>query len=594
MLWDLAVTPFAEILRKLSSERRSGDLQVRSGKIAKTAFFDHGRAVFAASNLKKDRLGEALVALGRITDEEFNRASALMREGDRKRRFGEALIQSGVLDKNELGGSVARQVKRIVHSLFDISEGAASFEERKCVIPLDYMVSLSVHRLLYDGIRSMKSRELIISGIGDLDRWFTLASVPPFPFNPRECSAEEKEMLEQCRRRVTLRRLAWSHGGLAFSRLRAAYALSASGVLHDATVEEGQEGPQPIVQMETGTFLLSALTRKPDASGSGSQAIRKEVEDELDRSSRLDRESWLKVAASAPREELIKALEEKMERYHALREAVGDDDGLKTDIDVILGRASAMLRLTRQSLGAPATAPAAARAAAAPRVAPPAAPPVRKPLPTTGRPVEVGAVVRPVSALHPEPKTQPLDAHIAATAQSTAPEASAPEPSVPEPSAPPPPANPTPTPMMDSGSAAPPGSSNFAGKAQVEHLLMEAEVRMTVSDYANAVKVYTKLVSIAPLVAAYRAKLALAMACYPRTAKQAEREFHEAVRLGPNDPDIHYQFGLYYKAMKQRSRAVAEMRTAVRLNPRHRLAREELETLSPKDSALTSLKKLFK
>jgi hypothetical protein len=46
--------------------------------------------------------------------------------------------------------------------------------------------------------------------------------------------------------------------------------------------------------------------------------------------------------------------------------------------------------------------------------------------------------------------------------------------------------------------------------------------------------------------------------------------------------------------MKVRSRAVAEMRTAVRLNPRHKGARGELELLSPKDSALTSLKKLFR
>jgi hypothetical protein len=36
------------------------------------------------------------------------------------------------------------------------------------------------------------------------------------------------------------------------------------------------------------------------------------------------------------------------------------------------------------------------------------------------------------------------------------------------------------------------------------------------------------------------------------------------------------------------------MRAAVRLNPRHRAARAELQLLSPKDTALTSLKKLFK
>ena len=139
-----------------------------------------------------------------------------------------------------------------------------------------------------------------------------------------------------------------------------------------------------------------------------------------------------------------------------------------------------------------------------------------------------------------------------------------------------------------------PGASAFEGRAQIEHLLMEGEVRMTVADYANAVKVYEKLVKVAPKVAAFRLRLAVAMACYPRSSKLAEREFYEAARLEPENAEIHYQWGLYYKVMKIKSRAVAEMRTAVRLNPRHKGARAELEALSPKDSALTSLKKLFR
>ena len=138
------------------------------------------------------------------------------------------------------------------------------------------------------------------------------------------------------------------------------------------------------------------------------------------------------------------------------------------------------------------------------------------------------------------------------------------------------------------------GASAFSGKAQVEHLLMEGEVRMTVADYANAVRVYDKLVKLAPKVASFRLRLAIAMACFPRTAKLAERQFFEASRLEPDSADIHYQWGLNYKAMKIKSRAVAEMRTAVRLNPRHPTARKELEALSPRDSALSSLKKLFR
>ncbi len=123
---------------------------------------------------------------------------------------------------------------------------------------------------------------------------------------------------------------------------------------------------------------------------------------------------------------------------------------------------------------------------------------------------------------------------------------------------------------------------------------MEGEVRMTVADYANAVKVYEKLVMTAPRVAAFHLRLAVAMACYPRASKLAEREFYEAARLEPENAEIHYQWGLYYKVMKIKSRAVAEMRTAVRLSPKHKAARAELESMSPKDSALTSFKKLFR
>ncbi len=568
MLTDIATSPIAETVRRLSAERRSGDLQVRSGRMVKIAFFDHGRLVFAASNLRKDRLGEALVADGRITQQDFDRVSALMR-ADRGRRFGEALVQAGVMDRYEVGTAVARQVRRVALSLFELADGAAVFEERACSIPLEYMISLSVHRLLYDGIRGMKNQELVLKGLGYLDRGVVLAEVPPFPYEPRGRSTEELEILDLAQRRVTVRRLGWAEGGLAFPRLRAVYALLAAGILREADAELAV--PQPVVQTETGMFLLSALHNRPDPSLR--DAIRREVHQELEHSARLDREAWLKLARAAPRDELVRALEDKMERYHALRDGVATDDPLRTDIDVILGRASSALRLARQ---APETASAeavlarhAAEAAAALRQAAPVPPP---PAPE--------AVTAPKAA--PPPPASPADQPVDQTrppvrprdpADQTHPPAGRPDESI---------------------RTAAPGASGFEGQAQIEHLLMEGEVRMTVADYANAVKVYEKLVNRAPRVAAFHLRLAVAMACYPRTSKLAEREFYEAARLEPDNAELHYQWGLYYKVMKIKSRAVAEMRTAVRLSPKHKAARAELESMSPKDSALTSLKKLFR
>jgi tetratricopeptide (TPR) repeat protein len=515
-LVDLSVTPFAEVLRMLSAEQRTGDLLVRSGKVVKTVFFDHGRVVFAASNLKKDRLGDTLVDLGRITSAEFEQASALMR-ADRKRRFGDALVQSGVLGKDEVGRLVARQVKRIVGSLFELAEGAASFEERPCPIPLEYMVSVSVHRLLYVGIRSMASQRLVLAGMGDLDRWVRLAEVPPFRFGVRKCSQEEMEILELAKRRATLRRLAWATGGLALPRLRASYALLASGVLEDAE----RPSAQPIVQMETSTFLLSALQRRPDPQGR--EAVRREVEEELARSANLDRQKWLRLSRSAPQAELARALEEKMERYHALLDAVGDEPALRTDIELILGRAASMLRLARLS-------PRTSEVLAPDSEAAPATPP-------GGAPDDASVGTETLAA--------------------------------------------TPTP-----------AHGKAGEMiDVSRLVTEGHIRMTVADYANAVRVYQQLVELAPDVAVHHLRLAIAMACHPATKRQAERQFLEALGLDPSNPDIHFQFALYYDAMKVRSRAVAELRTTLHLNPRHPRGRAKLEEISPGDPALTSLKK---
>jgi tetratricopeptide (TPR) repeat protein len=504
---------------------------------------------------------------------------------DRK-RFGEALVVAGVMDRYEVGSAVARQVRHVALSLFELVDGAAVFEERAAPIPLEYMVSLSIHRLLYDGIRSMKSQELVTKGLGHLDRGLMLAEVPPFPFERRGRSAEELEILDMAQRRVTIRRLGWAEGGLSFPRLRAVYALFAAGVLREA--DGASPAAQPVLQTDTGMFLLSALQSQPDPSLR--EAIRKEVQQELEHSARLDREAWLKLARAAPRDELVRALEEKMERYHALRDGVSPDDSLLTDIEVILGRASAALRLARQ---APKTAVAeallkryATEAAAAVQQTP-TAPPLRPPSPppVPGVPRAPGPPRAPAPLEAAAPPSLELDIPVDLPSEDTHPPvkpARAPEQTHP-------PGRPD-----DSMRTAAPGASGFEGRAQIEHLLMEAEVRMTVADYANAVKVYEKLVSVAPKVAAFHLRLAVAMACYPRTAKVAEREFYEASRLEPDNAEIHYQWGLYYKVMKIKSRATAEMRTAVRLSPKHKAARAELEALSPKDSALTSLKKMFR
>jgi len=555
VLSDLSRNPISETIRRLSADRQTGELQVRSGKFVKTVFFDGGRLVFAASNLKKDRLGEALISIGRITAHDFDRASTLMRE--RRQRFGDALVQAGVMEKDELGISVAKQVRRIVLSLFQLTEGAAFFEERECVIPLEYMVSISVHQTLYQGIRTMVNPQLILAGIGDLDRRVTLAEVPPFRFPAQRCSAEEREVLEAAAAgKVTLRKLSVAPGKLAMPRVRAAYALLSSGIL--SLVDAGSD-TQPVAQAEAEAFLLSPLRKDPEPEPE--DALRQEISQELQRSPEIDPKAWLHLPAGASGGDLIRALESKLDRYLSLLDSV-QDAKLRADIEVVLGRATVQLRQAQRGQTLPAK----------PAPAEPAPQPDNDGLPGI--------------ELEEEP-----EGVASAEAESAAGRESAEAGTAPAERA----AGDAPSPAAEAKTEEQlSGTGRMTGIARVEHMLMEAEVRMTVGDYANAIRLYDRLVEQAPDVATYRVKLAIAMTHYPRTVKRAEREFVEATRLEPGNPDIYYQLGLYYKIMKQKSRAISAFRTAIRLAPRHRPARQELEALSPRDSALTSLRKLFK
>jgi DNA-binding response OmpR family regulator/tetratricopeptide (TPR) repeat protein len=490
VLTDLATMPIAETIQRLWRERRTGDLFVRTRRTTKMVSFNSGRIVFAASNVKKERLGEVLMALGTISSEDFARASTLVTKS--KVRFGDALVAAGVMTEHDVAPSVTRWIERIVVSLFDLKVGSASFEDRPCMIPPGYRVELPVDRVLYDGIRTMSQEALILAALGPLDRRVE-AATPAFAVEPADL-----ELLGLAKAPVTLRRLAWGAEGISLDRLRAIYALVSTGVLVEPGAKKRRaQAPAvvPVAAPAPKPVIASARSSAVEA------AIRNEIGEQLARSESLDLETWLGVSPSAPKDDIVRALEQRQRAYEGMRSALGRDAQLNTDLELLMGRISMSLRLAQRPAAAPPP--------------PPAPPPAVAPSPATNASMEV------------------------------------------------------------------------------EHLLLEASIRMSVGDFANAARTYRRLVQLQPEVAEHHLRLGMVMARSPRTARQAEAEFQEAARLDPRSAEIRYQLGLYYKGMNVRSRSIAELRIALELNPRHKKARAELEGAAPQDSALGNFKKLL-
>lgn len=549
MFADLSRYPLAEVIRRLSAEQKSGDLEVRDGTVAKTIYFDRGRIVFAGSNQDADRLGDMLLSIGRISREDFDRVSKLMRSGTTRRRFGDALILAGLMDRDELGRSLARQVRDIVRSLFALESGAASFAERRSTIPVEYMVGVSIHRLLYAGIRSMGSSRLVRVGVGDLNREVFRADVPPFRFATYKCDKEELAILERCRKPVAIRSLAAEQGQISAEALKTIYALHASGVIEDAKPDP--KALRLVPHSETGTFLLSVADPSPPARPG---AVRLEVHQELENSKALDAAALVRVSDPAAVEQ---ALQDKLERLCMLHASVLTDEDLRRDLEIVLGRTAAALHRARQ-LGTARSAitQMGSQARPSPRTRPPAAETVTQP---------------PKPTLVPSPSP----AQMPPTTLPPAPPSPSPRPPLPQ-------ATPPPSPTT-----IPPRPSEPVVDKRAQQLLATAQLRMQVRNNAGAVEALRELVALAPGVADYRLRLARAMAGWVPTLRQAEREYLQAIRLEPDNAASHYEFAAFYERLKFRGRALAQLRTALQLAPDHAQARALLERLSPREAAVT-------
>lgn len=182
------------ILKRTSTEGGSGALHVVSGPSIKSIHFEKGSVRFAASNIRRDRLGECMLAHEFITQDDYLRASERMRE--ERCRFGEALLKLGRLTEKELHRELAIQVQRIVLSLFKVPGGTYSYEDSPAAISTALPFGLSVPPLLLKGLRVIDDGKLILSAIPPAEDWVRAVPSSAHPLKADKLSAAERIVLE--------------------------------------------------------------------------------------------------------------------------------------------------------------------------------------------------------------------------------------------------------------------------------------------------------------------------------------------------------------------------------------------------------------
>ena len=109
--------------------------------------------IFATSNLEDDRLGDILLRKGTITQSQYDKSIAAMKETGK--RHGTVLVEMRYLKATDLIWAVRYQVEEIILGLFQLEHGEFTFLEGPLHSQEVITLKLSAANLIYNGIKKI-------------------------------------------------------------------------------------------------------------------------------------------------------------------------------------------------------------------------------------------------------------------------------------------------------------------------------------------------------------------------------------------------------------------------------------------------------
>ncbi len=151
-----------DIVQLIGLQRKTGTLHLKTEGESVNVVFESGNIVAADSSMSRpsDRIGNALVMQGAITQEQLDKTLLLQKQT--MQRLGHVLISEKIVSEDALRKAVEAQLFQVVFRLFRWRQGDYAFETQNTV---DYertgAVSLGADFVLMEGIRMVDEWPII-------------------------------------------------------------------------------------------------------------------------------------------------------------------------------------------------------------------------------------------------------------------------------------------------------------------------------------------------------------------------------------------------------------------------------------------------
>ncbi len=172
---SLKEASLSDVLQLLALGQKTGCLSVSDRSNLGHIYFDRGRITFASLVNRRDRIGDLLLKNGKITREQLD--AAIEQQGrERDKRVGEILVGIGAVSREDLEHYIRVQIEEAVFFLFTWSRGNFNFEADVVPEAQDFLVSINPESLLLEGARRVDEWSLIEKKIPSFDIILSLDS----------------------------------------------------------------------------------------------------------------------------------------------------------------------------------------------------------------------------------------------------------------------------------------------------------------------------------------------------------------------------------------------------------------------------------
>lgn len=147
-----------------------GVLEAQREDVVKQVFLRDGNVVHASSSDRNDSLGAYLQRHGKLSAEQFTETMKERSSGSK--RYGELLIERGLISPAEIFEAIRKQIESIVWSLFYWQEGEVRFRIGSFQTPGGARIQLPMRQVILQGIKRAPNAKTLVARLGKKETVF--------------------------------------------------------------------------------------------------------------------------------------------------------------------------------------------------------------------------------------------------------------------------------------------------------------------------------------------------------------------------------------------------------------------------------------